>query len=175
MTMIPVLQTNNPLLHQRAKLVIDFRSVEVSQTINNLIDTMRATNLVGMAAPQIGSSWQIFVTEIRQTKYRNPEEIDKLRVFINPELDWLSTKTMTDFEGCGSVKEPALFAKITRAESIKVKAFDIEGKQFDFVAHGLLARVIQHEVDHLHGIICLEKQEEIITEEQYLTMLKTND
>lgn len=171
MTIKKVVQTSDPLLHKASLLVVDFHSPEVSETIADLIDTMREANLIGMAAPQIGKSLQIFVTEIRKTKYRNPQEIDQLRVFINPQIIFTSEEVISGFEGCGSLKEPAIFAKITRPKKISVKAYGQNGQSFTLDAEGLLSRVIQHEIDHLRGIVCIEKQEQIITEEDYLKML----
>ncbi|MBI3980468.1 peptide deformylase [Candidatus Microgenomates bacterium] len=168
---MPIIQNSNPLLHKTSQVVSDFSSAEVSQTIVDLIDTMREANLIGMAAPQIGKSLQIFVTEIRKTKYRNPQEIDMLRVFVNPQITNFSTEVISGFEGCGSLREPAIFAKITRPKKISVKAYGQDGQSFTLDGEGLLSRVIQHEIDHLQGIVCIEKQEEIITEEEYLKMI----
>ncbi|EKD96461.1 MAG: hypothetical protein ACD_24C00035G0004 [uncultured bacterium] len=171
MTIKKVVQTSDPLLHTASRLVVDFHSPEVLETVSDLINTMREENLIGMAAPQIGKSLQIFVTEIRKTKYRNPQEIDILRVFVNPQIINCSKEVISGFEGCGSLREPALFVKITRPKKITVNGYNQLGESFSLDAEGLLSRVIQHEIDHLQGIVCIEKQEEIITEEEYLKMI----
>ncbi len=119
--------------------------------MKDLVDSMRHHGLVGMAAPQIGKSYRIFVTEIRKTKFRKASQTDSLKVFINPKLISVSKKQTKDWEGCGSVATANLFGKVTRPHSVKVRAQNVDAKIFTLDASGLLARIIQHEVDHLNG------------------------
>lgn len=118
---------------------------------------MRENDLVGMAAPQIGSNVRIFVTEIRKTKVRNPALQDSLRVFINPKIIVSSKREVLGWEGCGSVAFSGLFGKVRRPYSVTVQAQDIEGAVFELKASGLLARIIQHEVDHLNGVLFTDR------------------
>jgi len=146
-------QIGDPIIRTKAKKVRDPKSTHVKRTIKNLIDSMRHHGLVGMAAPQIGQNHRVFVTELRETKVRKGKEhLDPLRVFINPHIISTSKKTSHGWEGCGSVAHAYLFGKVRRPVSVVIEALDEEGVKFKVEAKGLLARVIQHEVDHLNGI-----------------------
>lgn len=158
MSIRPTIQIGNKVIRQKAKKVTNLISKEVQGIVNNLIDTMRKQNLVGMAAPQIGKSARIFVTEIRTTTYRkNIGKLDSLKVFINPTITWRSKKEVSGYEGCGSVAHAQLFGLVKRPDSVICKAYDTEGKAFEIKASKLLARIIQHEIDHLNGVIFLDK------------------
>jgi peptide deformylase len=149
-------QIGEPVIRKKALKVIDCLSKETRKTVRDLVDSMRHHTLVGMAAPQIGVSSRVFVTEIRETKLRKAhraDDVDDLRVFINPKVVSVSDKTAKGWEGCGSVACTALFAKVDRPTEITVTAHDAKGVKFTLTAKGLLARVIQHEIDHLNGII----------------------
>ena len=132
---------------------------------------MRHADLVGMAAPQIGQNVKIFVTEIRKTKFRKTKELDKLRVFINSKIISRSKKMVSGYEGCGSVATAGIFGKVPRPYQVTVSAIDEKNKKFVFTAKGLLARVIQHETDHLNGIVFLDKvanRKSLMSREEYL-------
>jgi len=109
-----------------------------------------------MAAPQIGQNVRMFVSEVRKTKLRKKQSvknIDELRVYINPEVVWSSKDKVSGWEGCGSVAFANLFGKVKRSKKVVVRALDGDGNEFTIKADNLLARVIQHEVDHLNGVI----------------------
>lgn len=151
-----ITQIGNPLLHQKSKFVTETDSKETQRVVKNLIDSMRYHDLIGISASQIGEKLSIFVTEVRKTKYRNLKK-DKLRIYINPRIIWLSRKEVVLNEGCGSVAYAQLFAPVKRPEKVEVEAFDEDGNKFRFKADGMLSRVIQHELDHLNGIEFIEK------------------
>src|SRR5258708_4738102 len=115
-----VLQSDNPLLSTKNKLIKKFLAPEIQKTILDLTDTMRQVSLIGMAAPQIGKNLRVFITEIRPTKYRNPKDLDILRVFINPQITWFSKKQTTLHEGCGSVENVDFFVPVKRPEKIAI-------------------------------------------------------
>jgi peptide deformylase len=166
-------QAGNPVIRakaQKVKLPLD----KVNQRIiTDLIDTMRATGLVGIAAPQIGKSVRIFVAEVRKTNLRKNSLIP-LQIFINPEITGTSKKQESDWEGCGSVASANLFAKVKRPEKVTVRAFDQNGEKFELETSGLLARIIQHENDHLNGILFTDKADllTVMSREEYLKMRK---
>jgi peptide deformylase len=123
-----------------------------------------------MAAPQIGYNLRIFVTEIRVTKLRKTKELDGLRIFINPEITYTSKNMASGYEGCGSVAHSGLFGKVTRPTQVTVCALDENNKEIEYKAKGLIARVIQHEIDHLNGTIFLDKvtdMKSLMSEEEY--------
>lgn len=115
------IQIGNPIIRAVAQPVLNVASAQTKNLIRDLVDTMRAGALVGIAAPQIGVSKRIFATEIRKTKFRSAE-LDSLRIFINPTITWSSKKTASDWEGCGSVANSNLFAKVRRPNAVIVEA-----------------------------------------------------
>lgn len=150
MSVIKTTLIGEPVLRETAESVIDVTDVRIQQTIADLIDTMREEQLIGMAAPQIGDPVRIFVSEIRETQFRKTG-FDTLRIYINPEIMSFSRETELDYEGCGSI--PGLFGKVERSVEIFLKYQDEEGVPREMTASGLLARVIQHEIDHLNGVL----------------------
>lgn len=163
-------QIGNRILRTKAETVKEINSAKLKKLIVDLVDTMRENNLVGIAAPQIGVSLRVFVTEIRKTKLRKNAEVDGLRVFINPQIISVSKKISKDWEGCGSVAQGGLFAMVSRPESVKVQAYNERGEWFVLETSGLLARIIQHENDHLNGIMFTDIAEikTLIGQEEYL-------
>lgn len=170
MSVKETIQAGNPVIHAQSLDVKNISDEEMIQVIQDLIDTMRATGLVGMAAPQVGINKRIFVTEVRNTEFREGDS-DELRVFINPVVLQYSENMIEDYEGCGSVASAQFFGPVLRSEEIVVRAQDQNGESFDLTAKGLLARVIQHEIDHLDGVLFHEKitdAKKIMSKEEYL-------
>jgi peptide deformylase len=168
-------QLGNPVIRKKSKRVVDFKSTGTKKVIKDLVDSMRYHGLVGMAAPQIGENVRIFVTEIRETKSRKhikTSDLDRLRVFINPKITSFSEKLASGWEGCGSVAESNLFGKVSRPDSLVVQAYDAKGDSFTLEAKGLLARVIQHEMDHIDGIVFTDKADTktYMSRDEYLKM-----
>lgn len=126
---------------------------EVDESIQHLaesmIDTMHQGDGVGLAAPQVGVSKRMFVCHVRG---------DEPRVFINPEIIGTSTEMVAYEEGCLSI--PGVWADVSRPEKIEVQAMNLKGKMFKLEADGMLARVIQHENDHLRGVLFIDHLEE---------------
>ena len=119
--------------------------------IEDMFDTMYEANGVGLAAPQVGILKQIFVVDVGDEE-GNPVPY----VFINPEIIDREG-VQVGFEGCLSV--PGKSGKVARAEKVKVKAFDKDMNEFELEAEGFLARAIQHEYDHLNGVVYVDKVE----------------
>jgi len=164
-----VTQIGNPILNRKTKVVTKIDAEETQRVIKNLTDSVRYHDLIGMAASQIGEKLRIFVTEVRNTKYRKLKT-DKLRVYINPKIVWSSKKEVVIYEGCGSVAYAKLFAPVKRPEAIIIEALDEKGNKFKLKADGMLGRVIQHEYDHLNGIEFTEKitdMRKIMSSEEY--------
>lgn len=153
-----IIQIGNSIVRTKSKAIPNNQISLNQQLIKNLTDSMRKAELVGIAAPQIGQNLQIFVTEIRKTKLRKRlKDTDPLRIFVNPRIIATSKTTEVGYEGCGSVIHARLFGPVKRHKKIKITAFDQHGRPFTLEAEGLLARVIQHEYDHLQGILCIDK------------------
>ena len=153
-------QVGNKIIRAKSKEVSSPISQATRKIVKDLVDSMHHYELVGMSAPQIDKGVRIFVTEIRETKLRKGESVkngDSLKVFINPKILSVSKKETKGWEGCGSVASANLFGMVKRSTSIIVEALDEKGCKFRLKAENLLARVIQHEVDHLNGIVFVDK------------------
>ncbi|MFM2414571.1 MAG: hypothetical protein RI911_264 [Candidatus Parcubacteria bacterium] len=164
-TKTKITQVGHPLLRLRAKRVRVFAS-PLRKLITRMTEVMRTEGLVGIAAPQIGSSTQVFITEIRKTKSRPKLSHDSLRIFINPSIVEMPKRQKPLYEGCGSVLCGALFAAVPRASWVKLRYQDAEGVVHVERFEGLLAHIIQHEVDHLHGTLFLDR---VVDTETYIT------
>ena len=147
MAVLPIRTLPDPVLKQKAKRV---RTIDVSinKLIADMIETMHAEpGRVGLAAPQIGIPRRVIVIGI-------PEEEDI--VLINPEIVRRKGERLID-EGCLSV--PGYFGEIKRAESVTVKGRDQSGKEIRIKADGLLAQALEHEIDHLNGVLYFDHLE----------------
>lgn len=168
------IQIGDSRLKAKNKKIIDFNSSSFQQLITDLKDTMTSNNLIGMAAPQIAENYQVFVTQPRKTKSRSSSS-DQFRVYINPNITHFSKQTNLIYEGCGSVLHGQLFGPVTRPQTITIEAFDETSRRFRLTCDGILARVIQHEYDHLAGIEFLEKvsdYREMMTSEFYRQQIR---
>jgi peptide deformylase len=160
---LSIRQYGDPALRAKGKRVdkIDNRIRELAM---DMIETMHAANGVGLAAPQIGEALQLTVLDISQVEDRptqmklNGQDVDPKSamplVLINPEVE-LRTETEMGTEGCLSF--PEISGQIERAKSIVARAQSLEGDKVEIEASGFLARAMQHEVDHLNGILFIDR------------------
>lgn len=142
-----ILKYGDPILEKSADAVVDFGTPELRELIEDMWETMYASKGVGLAAPQIGVSQRVSVIDISVG-----EDESKKVVVINPEVTFKEGK-QTGEEGCLSI--PGFREPVTRANKVTVKAQDIEGAQVELEGEELLARALQHEIDHLNGILFL--------------------
>ncbi|MFH0773219.1 MAG: peptide deformylase [bacterium] len=152
-----VIQIGDPRLKNKNKIITDFYDKNLQALICDLRDTLNEGDLVGIAAPQIGENYCVFVTYPRNTKARNIGRDDIFRVYINPKITLFSHEQVIIYEGCGSVVKGQLFGPVIRPKEVKIEAYDEKGKKFEITTDGLLARVIQHEYDHMFGVEFTEK------------------
>ncbi len=144
------------ILRQKANNVEAF-DVETKKDIQNMLETLRSLPGYGLAAPQVGIGKRIVVIEssgIKDEEGNYTSEPIKLLILINPEIVKYSTEKCDFEEGCFSV--PEYRADIVRPKKVKVKALDEHGKPIQINAGGILARVLQHEIDHLDGILFID-------------------
>jgi len=139
-----VLTLGNELLRQKAEK-IDKIDAEIAELAEKMFETLKAEQGLGLAGPQIGVNKRIFVIHVQD---------DEPRVFINPSILETSVETAKCEEGCLSI--PGVYANVVRAESVKLQAWNEKGRPFTIEASGLVARVIQHEHDHLEGVLFLD-------------------
>ncbi|PYI62623.1 MAG: peptide deformylase [Verrucomicrobia bacterium] len=160
---LPILQYGDPILRAKGKRIeqIDDRIRELAA---NMIETMHAAHGVGLAAQQVGEDLQLTVLDVSAVEDRpsmlkvdgtdvDPKTAMPL-VLINPDIELLG-ETEIGVEGCLSF--PEITGDIERGQSVRVRAQNLEGDTIEFEAGGLLARAIQHEHDHLHGILFIDR------------------
>ncbi|MEK7558825.1 MAG: peptide deformylase [Patescibacteria group bacterium] len=155
-----VVQAGHPALQRKNKTVSSFKSPKLKILLEDLVDTMHKASLIGIAAPQIGENYMAFLTHPRNTRSRKLPKTDKLRVYVNPKITFKSKKKNIIYEGCGSVSRGKLFGPVSRPSEIEVEALNEKGKRFSLRCDGILARVIQHEYDHLMGAEFIGKVED---------------
>jgi len=160
---LPILQYGDPILRVKGERIekIDHRVRELAA---DMIETMHAAHGVGLAGQQIGQPWQLTVLDVSAVEDRpstlklSGKDVDPKSampiVLINPEVE-LRGETELGVEGCLSF--PEITGDIERAQSVLVRAQTLEGELFQIEASGLLARAIQHEHDHLHGILFIDR------------------
>lgn len=151
MAVRPVLKMGDPLLLQVARPVQRFDSVELAALLEDMHETMEAQNGAGLAAPQIGVSQQVVIFGVaRNPRYPQAEEVP-YTVLINPQLDPVTDEMEEGWEGCLSV--PGMRGLVPRHTQLRYRGFDQSGNPIDRTVGGFHARVVQHEVDHLNGIL----------------------
>lgn len=160
---LKIVQYGDPVLRAKGER-IDKIDDRIRELVENMIETMHAANGVGLAAQQIGEPIQLTIIDVSQVEDRpstmklNGQEIDPATpmplILINPQVE-LATETDMGTEGCLSF--PEITGEIPRAKSIVVHAQDLEGNPVKIETAGFLARAIQHEVDHLNGILFIDR------------------
>jgi peptide deformylase len=146
-----VLKMGDPRLLEPARPVEDFASLELAQLVVDMHDTMRALNGAGLAAPQIGVGLQVVIFEVSANpRYPDAESVP-FTVLINPVLTPLSDAMEEGWEGCLSV--PGMRGLVPRHATLRYQGFDAAGQPIDRSVSDFHARVVQHEVDHLRGIL----------------------
>ena len=160
---LSIMQYGDPILRAKGKQIEKIDDY-IRALAANMIETMHAANGIGLAAQQVGEALQLAVLDISQIEDRpsglnlNGSDVDPTTsmplVLINPEIE-LSGETEVGIEGCLSF--PEITGQIERAEFTMARARNLEGDKIEIVATGLLARAIQHEVDHLNGILFIDR------------------
>jgi peptide deformylase len=144
----------HPVLRTRAHAIerAQIRTPAVQQLIDDMIETMVEYHGVGLAAPQVHEAVRIFVASLDQG---DDEARSAPSVLINPELTPVGSEVVEDWEGCLSI--PEIRGRVPRAREIVVRAYDRRGERIELRAHDYPARVIQHETDHLDGVLFFDR------------------
>jgi peptide deformylase len=158
---LPIIAYGNPVLRKKCENISpDYKGL--SELISNMWDTMYASSGVGLAAPQIGLSIRLFIIDASPFSEDNKLDIDERnslstfkKVFINPELITTTNNLNTFNEGCLSI--PDVREDVVRENDILIKFFDENFKKHELILNGLRARVVQHEFDHIQGILFTDK------------------
>jgi peptide deformylase len=158
MSILKVARMGHPVLRTRARAIDvgEVKSSRIQQLIDDMFETMAEYQGVGLAAPQVHEGVRLFVAGFPS---RGDDEEDEERVpmmaLINPEITPVGAGTVEDWEGCLSI--PDIRGKVPRAREIAVRALDRKGKRVELRASGFTARVIQHETDHLDGVLFFDR------------------
>ncbi|MCC6819272.1 MAG: peptide deformylase [Verrucomicrobia subdivision 3 bacterium] len=162
---LPVIKYGHPVLRQKGAR-IESVTAEVRQLIGDMFETMNASKGIGLAAQQVGQALQLTVLDLRVVTDRpstlelkgKPTDVNDFMplVLINPEVKPVG-EPVTGPEGCLSF--PEIYGDISRPESVDVKALNEKGKPIEFRCGGLLARAVQHEADHLNGILFIDRMD----------------
>ena len=173
MTMLEIQKLNSPILRKKTQKVTEFNR-DLQTLIDNMIETMREASGVGLAGPQVNESLRLTVVETLPDRDEEGEEIEGSRdlfVLVNPEIVWESDEMVSGIEGCLSI--PGWLGEVDRHKSIRVKAQDRRGKKVRLRFNGWTARIVQHEIDHLDGVLYIDKltdPENFWTEEEFFEM-----
>jgi peptide deformylase len=143
--MLSIIKLGDPILKKHSIVVPDIND-RIRDLITEMTETMEKGKGVGLAAVQVGELLRLFITKIPG---------DVVRVFINPDILETSIEQATMEEGCLSI--PGLYTDVTRPASVRVQAWNEKGRPFTLSAEEYLARVIQHEFDHLNGVLFLDR------------------
>jgi len=145
MAVMKVRRYGDPVLRRRAESIREV-TAEIRELAANMIDAMYDEAGIGLAAPQVGASVRLIV--VGDERGRNP------RALVNPVITEQGGRVTAE-EGCLSI--PGVFAEVTRAEWVHVEAMDLDGQPLTIRARGLLARAFQHELDHLDGVLFIDR------------------
>ena len=178
MSLLDIVTMPNAILRQKVRPVTQFDD-ELQTLIDNMVETMRSANGIGLAAPQIGENRRLSIIESLPKLDEEGEEIPDSRdlfVIVNPEIVWTSRDTEDGIEGCLSI--PGYLGEVERADSIRVRAQDRHGKKIKLKLGGWTARIFQHEIDHLNGVLFIDKltaPENLWSEEEFHAQFDSDD
>ena len=148
MSILKISRLGHPILLQKTQPVVNFKTKDIENIIHNMTETMLDAKGIGLAAPQVYINKQIII-------FRVPEEDEddniKITALINPKITNISKETNNQWEGCLSI--PGMLGLVKRFSKIKYEGYDMSGNLISREAEGLHARVVQHEFDHLMGIL----------------------
>ncbi len=167
-----IAQLGHAILRQHAQLVTDTKSAKIVRLVEDMLDILSTSNGVGLAAPQIFESVRLVIIASKPTKrYPLAPEMDPI-VMFNPQFQVLSQETRKDWEGCLSI--PGIRALVPRYDKINIIYYDRDDKKNEMVANGFIARIFQHEYDHLNGLVYLDRVEnnvDIISETEFQKLM----
>ena len=162
MTIREIIRPNNPVLRRKAHPVENPNTRDTQQLIDDMIQTMRDAPGVGLAAPQVAVGQRIAVIEYGEKPDDAPDDFEpekKLYVVVNPEIVARSEEMVDGTEGCLSL--PGYAGTVKRHEAVTVKALNRKGRPIKIKARGWLARIFQHEIDHLDGVLFIDRASKV--------------
>jgi peptide deformylase len=178
MSLLDIVTLPEKILRQKARPVTRIDD-DLQQLIDDMIETMREAPGVGLAAPQIGKSIRLAVIETLPEVDEDGQEIEgsrELYAIINPEITRRSRKMVDGIEGCLSI--PGYVGEVERHEEVRVQAMDRNGKPLKLKLKGWTARIFQHEIDHLNGVLFIDQltgPENFWTEEEFEALMAEDE
>jgi peptide deformylase len=173
--LLPIIQLGNPTLRQKAAWVENIHDATIQQLIDDLIATVAKANGVGIASPQVAQSYRLFIVASRPNpRYPHAPEMEPTAM-INPKIVGSSTEIVKGWEGCLSV--PGIRGLVPRYQVIEVEYTDRYGNLQKQTLTDFVARIFQHEFDHLDGVLFIDRVEsnlDTITEEEYQKLVVKN-
>lgn len=167
-----IAQLGHSVLRDKTEIVTDINNPEIQNLIDDMLITVKDVNGVGIAANQVYESYKIFIIASHpNVRYPDAPLIEPFAL-INPEIISHSEEKVKSWEGCLSV--PGIRGLVPRYKSIKVKYLDREGKEHITEFHDFIARIFQHEYDHISGMVyldCLENNKEIFSEKEFYKLI----
>ena len=173
-----IIKMGHPTLRQRAKSLQkkDLTKARFKNLLSDMVDTLRDYGGVGLAAPQIDESLRVVIIEIRDTNLRyGVQKLFPLTVFVNPEIELIDSQTAGFWEGCLSI--PGMRGYVERPQNISVSFIDELGDFSTLDLHGFPATVLQHELDHLNGVLYVDRMKDLRSlsfEDEWTRHLKEN-
>ena len=147
MAILKIARIGHPILLKKTKEIKELGSEKIKEIVYNMSETMIDANGIGLAAPQVHLNLRLFI--IRDIESKNKEL--QIKALINPVIEKLTDETIEAWEGCLSI--PGMLGLVRRFSKIKYSAYDLQGKKISNNLEGIQARVVQHEFDHLNGIL----------------------
>jgi peptide deformylase len=164
MAILKVARLGHPVLRKRARLVdpAEITTPGFQQLIDDMYETMHEYDGVGLAAPQVHEGVRLMLVAIDEDRgHRADDEPVPVVALINPEIKPVGREVVEDWEGCLSL--PRLRGRVRRPNEVKLAALDRDGKKVDLHLHGYQARVVQHEADHLDGVLFIDRMKSLET------------
>ncbi|MGF1700255.1 peptide deformylase [Photobacterium makurazakiensis] len=171
MDALTIAQLGNPILRQQAATLTPSQYQNYAPFFAELEKTMLDHNGVGIAAPQVSESVRAFIVASRPNPRYPSAPMMAPTLMLNPEIIWQSEETEKDWEGCLSI--PGMRAKVSRSTHIDVRYHALDGSVINSRMEGFIARIFQHELDHLNGIVFLDRADskDYVTETEFLKLI----
>lgn len=157
MTILKIARMGHPVLLEKAAPVTDIAAVQ--GLIRDMRDTLVDSGGIGLAAPQVHESQRVILVSVPEQRREGDEPAMQITALINPELEPIGEEKVTGWEGCLSI--PGLRGAVPRWSAVRFRALNAQGQPFEGEATGMMARVLQHEVDHLDGILYTMRMDDL--------------
>ncbi|GAP93884.1 peptide deformylase [Leptolyngbya sp. NIES-2104] len=173
---LDIIELGHPILREKARSIEHIQDDRIQTLIDNLLATVKKANGVGIAAPQVAESLQLMIVASRPNlRYPNAPMMEPMPI-INPRILSHSDETVKGWEGCLSI--PGIRGNVPRYQAIELEFFDRFGKPQKMEVTDFVARIFQHECDHLNGVVFVDRVEstrDLITEKEYQKIILTKE